>query len=201
MPEGFYGAERQQFQDIAERCGASLRPFNQDEYLVQQMIGRLGSCTSFVLMWLKAQRHHGDFFADLATDAARTEFVELINQHIRGDSYHRDYLGQFGFMRPGGAKQLDRHLSLERWAAVMTPSSGYYVLCVSNTNRCGVSTDPESNAMAHAIGIETYGNKLFDPNCGELTFESMDQLHEGLASICRTFYGSLHASALLERFL
>jgi hypothetical protein len=129
----------------------------------------------------------------MRTPDAREEVMQLrINQARAANTFATDYLSMFGITRHF-RQNFACPVSLNTFVPVFTTGPGYYVVGISALGLPG-------GAGGHALGVDMFAQKLFDPNFGEATFPNAQSMRQCFMLLFRLFYINLHGQAAVERY-
>lgn len=182
------------FKATVEGCGGTAIAWSQGKFIKdKQAFGQNGVCGPLSAKWIKDRKLKINFKADTALEEGREEVMQLkINQHTKPSTYVEDYLKMAGLSKTFD-KTYEGEISLSQLLADATSGPGYAFI--------GVSSLGVGGKEGHAFGVDMATKKVFDSNCGQASFETVEQMKSFFSLWFRLAYMDLRGSSLVSRYI
>jgi hypothetical protein len=192
------------FRAIVEAHGGQVYPWSQNVILAQKLMDPTGVCGACALIWIKCQKKGTSFLQAVKGDEGKREFLyiarlimtekrTLLNpghSPLEFPNYPAAYLGDAGlkhqYERQVAVGPRDE-LSINTVVKLVTVPGFYYII-ISNS------------ASAHALAVNMYYNRFFEPNEGAATFTSSANMGTALAQWLRSEYPNMQGAGWVSKF-
>jgi len=192
------------YRSIVQAHGGQVYPWSQNTILALRLMDPSGVCGACALIWMKCQKQGTSYLQKIAGDAGKQEFLyiaRLIMTETRTllnpghapltfPDYAAKYLSDAG-LKQAYEQQVavgpNEELSINRVVKLVTVP-GFYFIIIS------------SGASAHALAVNAYYNRFFEPNEGVATFTGSENMGSALGQWLRFEYPNMRAAGWVSRF-
>ncbi|MCL9782014.1 YopT-type cysteine protease domain-containing protein [Vibrio sp. S4M6] len=187
------------FKEVALQFAGKAISWKQDNFLVSgQVFGKGGICMPLALKWISCRTFDPikRFGPEMKTDDAREEVMFLKSEQHKKTSNNimREYLSCFGLQHEV-SHELKGRLDLVKVLQLLSRKPGYYVLGLTNKGAM-----ISKSLQGHAFAIDSYKFRFFDPNYGQVNFQSKQNMCAFIREWIIIEYSDLSGESSLDGF-
>ncbi|WP_337638627.1 YopT-type cysteine protease domain-containing protein [Bilophila wadsworthia] len=171
---------------MAQVCHGRAHKWTQRAFLQQHTLGRKGVCGELAAKWIRDTACGIPFNNTTNTLNGREEIMGLALSRFRGQSNIDYYLGMYGINKIH--VNTYQYINKQGMFLFMAANVCYYIITISTPGPL----------QAHAIALDMYHLKIFDPNFGQVKFEHFDNLKVFIRLLLMNKYPTYNNQILIE---
>lgn len=174
------------FVTMAQVCHGRARRWTQRAFLQQHALGRNGVCGELAAKWIRDTVYDIPFNNTTNTLNGREEIMGLALSRFRGQSNIDYYLRMYGINKI--------HVNAYQYAN----KQGMFLFMATNGGCYIVTISTPGILQAHAIALDMYNLKIFDPNFGQVEFDHFDNLKAFIRLLLMNKYPTYNNQIVIE---